>query len=60
VKKQMRLTAVAPAAQAIEIEREVFLEYVTPCDSDAQEGFRAYREGRSPSWASRAQAMEES
>lgn len=60
VKKQMRLTAVAPAAQAIEIEREVFLEYVAPCDSDAQEGFRAYREGRSPRWASRTQAMEES
>jgi enoyl-CoA hydratase/carnithine racemase len=60
VKRQMRLTATAPAHEAIEIEREVFLNYVTPRDSDAQEGFRAYREGRSPRWASRLSTLEES
>jgi enoyl-CoA hydratase/carnithine racemase len=59
VKRQMRLTATAPAAEAIEIERAVFLDYVTPRDSDAQEGFRAYREGRSPHWALRTAVTEE-
>jgi len=60
VKRQMRLTATESAADAIEIEREIFLNYVTPNDSDAQEGFRAYREGRPPRWASRTSVMEKS
>ena len=59
VKRQMRLTATAPAAEAIKIEREVFLDYVTPQNSDAQEGFRAYREKRPPRWASRTSVVDE-
>jgi enoyl-CoA hydratase/carnithine racemase len=53
VKRQMLMTSALPSAQAIDIEREIFLEYVTPADSDAQEGFRSYREGRRPRWADR-------
>jgi enoyl-CoA hydratase/carnithine racemase len=60
VKRQMLATATAPAAQAIGIEREIFLAYVTPRDSDAQEGFRSWREGRSPRWASRINEEEDS
>ena len=53
VKRQMLMTAAAPASEAINIEREIFLAYVTPEDSDAQDGFRSWREGRQPKWASR-------
>jgi enoyl-CoA hydratase/carnithine racemase len=53
VKRQMLMTSAAPSAQAIEIEREIFLNYVTPADSDAQEGFRSWREDRQPRWATR-------
>ena len=53
VKRQMLMTATAPASEAINIEREVFLAYVTPPDSDAQDGFRSWREGRQPKWANR-------
>jgi enoyl-CoA hydratase/carnithine racemase len=53
VKRQMLMTAAAPASQAIEIEREIFLKYVSPMDSDAQEGFRSWREDRAPRWAQR-------
>ncbi len=51
VKRQMLGTAAAPASEAIGIERKIFLSYVTPKDSDAQEGFASWREGRPPSWA---------
>lgn len=53
VKRQMLRTAAAPASEAIWIEREIFLSYVTPKDSDAQEGFASWREGRPPRWAAR-------
>lgn len=53
VKRQMLRTAAAPASEAIGIEREAFLSYVTPKDSDAQEGFASWREGRPPRWAAR-------
>lgn len=53
VKRQMMMTAAAPASEAINIEREIFLAYVTPENSDAQDGFRSWREGRSPQWAHR-------
>jgi enoyl-CoA hydratase/carnithine racemase len=56
VKRQMLRTAAAPASEAIGIEREVFLSYVTPKDSDAQEGFASWREGRPPRWAARVSA----
>jgi enoyl-CoA hydratase/carnithine racemase len=56
VKRQMLRTAAAPAFEAIGIEREVFLSYVTPKDSDAQEGFASWREGRPPRWAARVSA----
>ncbi len=56
VKRQMLRTAAAPASEAIGIEREVFLSYVTPKDSDAQEGFASWREGRPPRWATRVSA----
>lgn len=59
VKRQMLATATAPAGQAIGIEREIFLAYVTPSGSDAQEGFRSWREGRSPRWASRVNEEED-
>jgi enoyl-CoA hydratase/carnithine racemase len=59
VKRQMLQTASEPVAQAIGIEREIFLAYVTPRDSDAQEGFRSWREGRSPRWASRVDQEED-
>lgn len=60
VKKQMLMTATVPSSQAIGIEREVFLAYVTPRDSDAQEGFRSWREGRPPRWAARVARDKES
>lgn len=53
VKRQMLMTAAAPASEAINIEREIFLAYVTPENSDAQDGFRSWREGRQPKWAQR-------
>jgi enoyl-CoA hydratase/carnithine racemase len=53
VKRQMLRTAAAPASEAIGIEREIFLSYVTPKDSDAQEGFTSWREERPPRWAAR-------
>ena len=53
VKRQMLGTAAVPASEAIAIEREIFLSYVTPKDSDAQEGFASWREGRPPRWAAR-------
>lgn len=53
VKRQMLMTAAATASEAINIEREIFLAYVTPENSDAQDGFRSWREGRSPQWAHR-------
>ena len=53
VKRQMLMTAAEPASEAINIEREIFLAYVTPENSDAQDGFRSWREGRSPQWAHR-------
>ena len=53
VKRQMLRTATAPASEASGIEREIFLSYVTPKDSDAQEGFASWREGRPPRWAAR-------
>jgi len=57
VKRQMLMTSAAPSAQAIEIEREIFLNYVTPADSDAQEGFRSWREDRQPRWATRVEKV---
>lgn len=53
VKLQMLRTAAVPASEAIGIEREIFLSYVTPKDSDAQEGFASWREERPPRWAAR-------
>ena len=53
VKRQMLMTAAAPASEAINIEREIFLAYVTPENPDAQDGFRSWREGRQPKWAQR-------
>lgn len=53
VKRQMMMTAAAPASEAINIEREIFLAYVTPENSDAQDGFRSWREDRQPKWANR-------
>ena len=39
-----------PAFTPSYAERREFLAYVSPPDSDAQEGFRASLERREPSW----------
>lgn len=50
LKRQLVETADLPAEAALAAERRVFLEYVTPPGSAAQEGFRAARERREPAW----------
>ena len=51
VKRQMRRTAGMSTADGVEVEREEFLAYLRAPDSDGVEGFRAYQQGRAPSWA---------
>ncbi|WP_141578379.1 enoyl-CoA hydratase/isomerase family protein [Actinomadura sp. WMMA1423] len=51
MKRQLAAADGLPVAEAVGPEIEEFVAYVTPPDSDGQEGFRAYRENRAPSWA---------
>ncbi|GAA1793821.1 enoyl-CoA hydratase-related protein [Actinomadura chokoriensis] len=51
MKRQLAAAEGLPVAQAVGPEIEEFVAYVTPPGSDGQEGFRAYRENRAPSWA---------
>lgn len=60
IKQQMNATVNLSGDAAAEAERRLFLQYVTPVDSDAQEGFRASMENREPRWArSRATTTDE-
>ncbi|TDB98504.1 enoyl-CoA hydratase/isomerase family protein [Actinomadura sp. 7K534] len=51
MKRQFAAVEALPLAEAVVPEIEEFVSYTTPSDSDGQEGFRAYRENRPPSWA---------
>ncbi|MEU8802356.1 enoyl-CoA hydratase/isomerase family protein [Spirillospora sp. NPDC048819] len=51
MKRQLAAVEGLPLAEAVVPEIEEFVAYVTPPDSDGQEGFRAYRENRPPTWA---------
>ncbi|GAA1846382.1 enoyl-CoA hydratase/isomerase family protein [Actinomadura bangladeshensis] len=51
MKRQFAAVEGLPLAEAVVPEIEEFVSYVTPADSDGQEGFRAYRENRPPTWA---------
>ncbi|TDC98229.1 enoyl-CoA hydratase/isomerase family protein [Actinomadura sp. 7K507] len=51
MKRQLAAMEGLPMAEALDRELEGFVSYVTPPDSEAQEGFRAHRENRPPSWA---------
>jgi enoyl-CoA hydratase/carnithine racemase len=51
MKRQLAAAEGLPLAEAVVPEIAEFVAYVTPPDSDGQEGFRAYRESRPPSWA---------
>ncbi|MFA1541878.1 enoyl-CoA hydratase/isomerase family protein [Actinomadura monticuli] len=51
MKRQLAAAEGLSAAEAVVPEIEEFVAYVTPPDSDGQEGFRAYRENRPPRWA---------
>lgn len=48
-KAAMNEGAGLPLAQALDTEIEIFMRYITS-DPNAAEGFRAYKEGRDPSW----------
>lgn len=50
VKRQLVAVDGLPTSEGIVAERREFLAYVSPPDSDAQEGFRASVERREPSW----------
>ena len=50
VKRQLVAVDGLPTAEGIAAERREFLAYVSPPDSDAQEGFQASVERREPSW----------
>ncbi|MFB4309466.1 enoyl-CoA hydratase/isomerase family protein [Actinomadura sp. GTD37] len=51
MKRQLAAADGLPVADAVGPEIAEFVAHVTPPDSDGQEGFRAYRENRPPSWA---------
>lgn len=51
VKRQMRRTVGLSTADGVAVEREEFLSYLRTPGSDGVEGFRAYQQGRPPSWA---------
>jgi enoyl-CoA hydratase/carnithine racemase len=51
MKRQFAAVEALPLAEAVVPEIEEFVSYVTPADSDGQEGYRAYRENRPPAWA---------
>ncbi|WP_165950496.1 enoyl-CoA hydratase/isomerase family protein [Actinomadura sp. GC306] len=51
MKRQFAAVEALPLAEAVVPEIEEFVAYTTPPDSDGQEGFRAYRENRPPTWA---------
>ncbi len=50
VKRAMAKAADLSLGAAVAVELAEFVRYVTPADSDAQEGFRSSMERRSPSW----------
>jgi len=51
VKRQMRRTTALSTRDGVAVERQEFLAYLGAPDSDGIEGFRAYQQGRMPSWA---------
>lgn len=51
LKRQLAAVEGLSAEEALGPEIEEFLAYVTPADSDAQEGYRAWRENRAPAWS---------
>ncbi|XRQ09577.1 enoyl-CoA hydratase/isomerase family protein [Actinomadura welshii] len=51
MKRQFAAVEGLPLSEAVVPEIEEFVSYTTPPDSDGQEGFRAYRENRPPTWA---------
>jgi enoyl-CoA hydratase/carnithine racemase len=50
VKRAMRIGSEEPLNRALDVEIAEFLTHLTAEPSDSREGFRAYREGRSPRW----------
>ena len=50
IKRTLARTDGVPVADGVRHEIEEFAEYVLAPGSDAREGFRAYLEGREPSW----------
>lgn len=51
LKRQLKAVEGLSVEAALPIERRHFVDYVTPADSDGQEGYRAWREERPPTWA---------
>lgn len=50
VKRAIRDGADLPLVRGLEIEIDEFVRHLTADPSDSREGFRAFREGRSPDW----------